>query len=149
MKILLALFLCVVSLLGCMSNPNSEIIEFKNEVFEGFELDSTCNNDESLILIRDRTFDFGAIKKKGVSKLSIFFPYANIGNSKLVILKTDVSCGCLTVNHSKKPLKRGETGLIEVLVNVNSQRGVFNKTVFVKSNARNDVEVIRIKGVIE
>lgn len=149
MRTLLMSFLCAVILFSCTKKTLSDVVELNNENFESFELDLMCAKDESLIMFKDKIVDFGNIKKKNVSKLSILFPYANIGNSKLVIQKTDVSCGCLTVNHSKKPLNRGETGLIEVLVNLKSQRGIFNKTVFVKSNARNDVEVIRIKGVIE
>lgn len=149
MKTLLMLCLCVVTFISCSISANSEVKELNGEEFESFKLDSTCAMDESLILFKDRMFDFGKINRRDVAKLSISFPYANVGNSRLVIFKTDVSCGCLTVNHSKKPLSRGEVGLIDVLVDIKGQQGTFNKTVFVKSNARNDVEIIRIKGVVE
>ena len=149
MKPLLILFLYVLILFSCTRKAPLDVGELNNEEFESFELDLMCAKDESLILFKDKMVDFSNIKKKDGTKLVIFFPYANIGNSRLVILKTDVFCGCLSVNYHQRPLVRGETGLIKVLVNINGQQGVFNKTVFVKSNACNDVEIIRIKGFIE
>ncbi len=143
------LLLCVIAFEGCTQNTSFKTLEFNKENFEHFKLDSTCKDDESSILFKDKKIDFGVIKRKDVSKLLIYFPYVNIGNSKLVILKADVSCGCLSTTYPKRPLGRGEVGAIEVLVNLKNQQGVFNKTVFIKSNAINDVEVIRIRGVIK
>lgn len=139
----------MIVLLSCAKTDSSDTIELNEKSFKYFELDTTCENNESLILLKDRKVDFGTIKEKETSKLLIYFPYANIGNSKLVILKTDVSCRCLSATYSKKPLERGEIGLIEVLVDIKNQKGFFNKALFIKSNAINDVEIIRIKGVVE
>jgi hypothetical protein len=47
------------------------------------------------------------------------------------------------------PLSRGEVGSIEVLVNIRNKKGVFNKAIFIKSNATNDIEIIRVKGFIK
>ncbi|WP_353889732.1 DUF1573 domain-containing protein [uncultured Bacteroides sp.] len=64
-------------------------------------------------------------------------------------MKTDVSCNCLTAVNKSPPLSRGEVGSIEVLVNIRNKKGVFNKAIFIKSNATNDIEIIRVKGFIK
>lgn len=112
----------MIVLLSCAKTDSSDTIELNEKSFKYFELDTTCENNESLILLKDRKVDFGTIKEKETSKLLIYFPYANIGNSKLVILKTDVSCRCLSATYSKKPLERGEIGLMEVLVDIKNQK---------------------------
>ena len=67
----------------------------------------------------------------------------------MVIFKADVSCNCLTATYPTTPLARGKIGVMKVSIDIREQRGAFNKNVFIKSNATNDVEIIRIKGVVE
>ena len=116
---------------------------------KNFQLDSLGKNNESLLLFKDKVIDFGTIMEKQTSEILIYFPYANIGQSRLVIIKTDVSCNCLTAVNKSPPLSRGEVGSIEVLVNIRNKKGVFNKAIFIKSNATNDIEIIRVKGFIK
>lgn len=146
MKILQILFL--IALIGCTKKADNTLVLNADAVLS-FELDSICENNRSFILFKDKKIDFGKIKKKDFSNILIHFPYANIGYSELVIIKADVSCDCLTATYPISPLARGEIGVIKVSIDIKNQHGAFYKNVFIKSNATNDVELIRIKGFVE
>lgn len=146
MRILQILFL--LTLIGCIKKTDDTLV-LNTEPFVSFELDSMCENDRSFILFKDKKIDFGKVKKKDVSNILIHFPYANVGYTELVIFKADVSCNCLTATYPTTPLARGKIGVMKVSIDIREQRGAFNKNVFIKSNATNDVEIIRIKGVVE
>lgn len=81
--------------------------------------------------------------------IPIEFEIENIGKDPLVILKADVSCGCLSVNYPKAPIRPGENAKLIVNVDTKAQEGRFNKIIFIKSNADNDVELIRILGEVK
>ena len=72
----------------------------------------------------------------------------NVGNLPLVILKSDVSCGCMSVDYPKLPFFSGEKAKLIVTIDTKNQIGVFNKPIFIKSNAVNDIVLIRILGEI-
>ena len=93
--------------------------------------------------------DFGTIRIKKTPKITIEFEIDNLGKSPLVILKADVSCACMSVDYPKMPVSPGDRAKLTVTINTKNQRGVFNKPVFIKSNADNDVVLIRILGKIE
>lgn len=80
--------------------------------------------------------------------MDIDFEIKNSGKLPLVIAKTDVSCGCLSVDCPKDPILPGKKTRLTVHIDTRAQEGRFNKTVFIKSNADNDVELIRIIGEI-
>lgn len=93
--------------------------------------------------------NFGKIYRDNTLHIPIEFGIENIGKYPLVINKADVSCGCLSVDYPKAPIRPGEKAKLIVNVNTKSQEGMFNKTVFLKSNADNDVELIRIVGEVK
>lgn len=95
-----------------------------------------------------KRYDFGNISRKKQPLVPIEFKIENIGKEPLIILKVDVSCGCLSVDYPKNPIKPGEKTIITVNVNTKTQEGMFNKSIFIKSNAENDVELIRIVGEV-
>lgn len=146
MKILQILFFII--LIGCTKKTDNTLV-LNADAVASFELDSICENNRSFILFKDKKIDFGKVKKKDFSDILIHFPYANIGYTELVIIKTDVSCNCLTATYPTNPLARGKIGVIKVSIDIRNQHGAFNKNVFIKSNATNDVEIIRIKGFVE
>ncbi len=105
-------------------------------------------NGAYLHLDRKR-YDFGKISRKKMPDIPIEFEIENIGKDPLVILKADVSCGCLSVNYPKAPIRPGENAKLIVNVDTKAQEGRFNKIIFIKSNADNDVELIRILGEVK
>lgn len=55
----------------------------------------------------------------------------------------------MKTTYTKYPIQKGEKGSIKVEINTSKQDGYFNKPIIVKSNARNHLEIIRVKGVIQ
>ena len=94
-------------------------------------------------------YDFGKVHSKKTQKIEIEFEVENLGKAPLLIFKADVSCGCMSVDYPKMPIHPGKRARITITVNTNNQTGVFNKSIFIKSNADNDVVLIRILGEIE
>lgn len=94
-------------------------------------------------------FNFGKIDKNRLSIIEINLEFSNIGETPLVIMKTDVSCGCMTVDYTKHPIQKGDKGFLNVKINTTNQSGFFNKSIIIKSNAQNNIEIVRIKGYIQ
>ena len=92
--------------------------------------------------------DFGTVRPKGAS-IDIVFEFQNTGDVPLLIQKVDVSCGCLSVEFPKEPTASGRKGSIKVTIDTKDFTGAFNKTLFVKSNATEDVILLRILGQIK
>jgi|AGTN01.1.fsa_nt_gi Protein of unknown function (DUF1573). len=91
---------------------------------------------------------FGKIHKTESDTVVVDFIFTNIGENPLIIRKVDVSCGCLSANYSKYPIKKDSIGFIRVTVNPTLLNGSFNKSVFVTSNSINEVNLLKIKGTV-
>jgi len=94
-------------------------------------------------------YDFGKIRSKKTPEIIVEFEMENQGISPLVILKVDVSCSCMKVNSPKAPILHREKAVLKVTIDTKNQKGMFNKAIFIKSNAENDIVLIRILGEIQ
>lgn len=103
----------------------------------------------AVLLFEAKKYDFGSLKIKSTPTITVDFEFTNIGNEPLVILSADVSCSCLSADYIKKPIPPGEKGKVTIRVDTKDQPGEFNKSVFIKSNAVNDLELLRIKGFLK
>lgn len=92
--------------------------------------------------------NFGEVKKEEVLKIVYNIEFANYGEAPLTILKADVSCGCVKVEYPHNPISKAAKATIKVVVDLKNQKGYMNKVVYLKTNAQNDVELIRIKGTV-
>lgn len=111
--------------------------------------DSFKRNSEKAFLSIQKVFDFGEVDKNEILFKEISIGVENTGNAPLVLEKVDVSCGCMKPSYTKYPIKKGEKGCINVIVNTKNQSGIFNKSIIIQSNAKNHLEIIRIKGVVK
>lgn len=90
--------------------------------------------------------DFGTIEFGGNGVYN--FKFTNTGKSPLIISGARGSCGCTVPKWSKEPIKKGESG--EINVSYDTKRvGPFTKTVTVNSNAKTATKVITIKGTVQ
>jgi hypothetical protein len=99
--------------------------------------------------IRD---DFGVFKKEPILPINIIdvdWEFQNIGDIPLVIFKVDVSCSCLSVDYPKEPIMPKGKGIIKVRIDTQELSGDFNKTLFVRSNATEDIILLRIVGQVK
>lgn len=84
--------------------------------------------------------DFGMIVQG--EKVSHTFKFTNTGGSNLVISQASSTCGCTVPNFSKRPIKPGAKGTIEVVFNSAGRSGSNTKSVRILSNAQpNSVEL--------
>ena len=100
-----------------------------------------------LKFVRTR-IDFGTVRKKD-SPTRVNFEFQNAGDVPLVIHKVDVSCGCMEVDFPKEPTMPGQKGTVTIVIDTKDRPGAFNKTLFVKSNANEDVILLRVLGQIK
>lgn len=130
--------IAVLLLTSCSSTPTRTAIA------------EEINSEEPyLVLINGKKQSFGKVSNEKQQYVDVEFEFENKGTKPLIILKADVSCGCLTVDYTKKPLKKGEKGHVKVKIDTKSQDGDFNKTVYIQSNATNKTELLRIVGKIK
>ena len=143
------IFLTVASP-GCKNNSPIHNTDSQGSTSVVISHNSTSVNEGGAFLsLETACQDFGVLKIKKNPFITVNFNFVNTGNVPLLILKTDVSCSCLSTDYPKTVIEPGEDGVITVTVDTKNQRGVFNKLVFLKSNASNDIELIRIKGELK
>ena len=105
------------------SNPNAPEIVFESEIH-----------------------DYGTIKQGADG--SCEFKFKNTGKEPLIISNAKGSCGCTVPTWPKEPTMKGQTGVIKVHYDT-KRVGAFTKTVTLNSNAKSDIKVLTIKGVVE
>lgn len=142
--------LVILSLFTSCSSVRNDV---DSEVIEGNKTATTPeipmdSIEGAYLLIDKKKYDFGKIDREKTPHIPIEFELKNIGKSPLIIVKSDVSCGCLSVDYPKEPILPGKNSKLILNVNTTNQEGTFNKTVFIKSNADNDVVLIRVLGDI-
>lgn len=59
-----------------------------------------------------------------------------------------MSCGCISTEYTKEPIAPNQKTKFRVFIDLRNQDGAFNKAVFIKSNAKNDVDLLRVVGQI-
>lgn len=84
----------------------------------------------------EETHDFGVLKRGPVAMYS--FEFTNTGTEPLIIMDVKPSCGCTNVDWPKAPVPPGGKGKIQLGLKTEEQHGVFNKEVYIQSNAVNN-----------
>lgn len=137
-------------LLSCKNDNEKNNLHSNRITKTTLEKRISTDSIEGAYLSLDKTkFNFGKIKRKKTPSLVINFEIENIGKEPLIILKADVSCGCISVEYPKQPILPNKKMKLTVTIDTRSQKGEFNKTIFLKSNADNDVVLIRIVGEVK
>ena len=80
------------------------------------------------------THDFGVIKRGPLAYHK--FEFTNVGNQPIIVMDVKPSCGCTGVEWVKEPVLPGQKGWIELNLKTIEQHGVFNKEVYILSNAK-------------
>ncbi len=79
------------------------------------------------------TYDFGKVKKGPVAEHT--FEFVNTGKQPLIVQDVTPSCSCTKVEWDKQPILPGAKGHITLGVKTSELTGVFNKSVYIRSNA--------------
>ena len=90
--------------------------------------------------------DYGTLEYGGDG--TSYFKFTNTGKEPLILQQPQSSCGCTVPTWPREPILPGESN--EIKVTYNTKRvGTINKTVTIRSNAKNPTVVLRIKGKVE
>lgn len=108
-----------------------------------------ANSSKGYLTIKNARHSFGKIKNNKVKEIKCYFVLANTGKNNIVIEKIDVSCGCIATEIPSYTIMPGKSQKLAVKINTKNKNGIFNKSIFIKSNAENSLEIIRVKGEIE
>jgi len=114
-----------------------------------FSANSFFAQEKSAIINFDyKKHDFGLIELQKDSVVRTTFFFENQGSASLIIHKVTTSCGCTVPEWTKQPVEPGNKGFIKVTFNPEGFSGKFSKSIYVKSNAKEDVVILRIEGEV-
>lgn len=77
--------------------------------------------------------DFGKVAEGEM--VTYTFKVENKGKADLILLDVTTSCGCTVADFDKKPIKKGESGFIQLKFDTRGRSGKVTKTATVVSNA--------------
>lgn len=108
---------------------------------------SHAENEKTAILTFDqKSIQLGSISSQRIQTLH--YSYTNTGTAPLVLTKVDVTCGCIKPKWSAKPVMPGKKGTIDVIFDPKNKMGTTRLSIYVKSNASNKLEIIRIDAIV-
>ena len=145
-KLLLISFVALLTLAACKGNDKGadvDIIQNPNSA-EGYDESQKMPK----ITFETDMHDFGQLMAG--ENISYSFKFTNTGNADLIISGCDASCGCTVADFTKKPVKPGESGVINVTYDGTDKfPGHFTKTISVRSNAVSQLVRLTIEGTME
>ena len=89
--------------------------------------------------------DFGEIPQG--KPVTVDFSFTNEGDAPLVIKEVVSTCGCTVPDFPKEAIAPGKSSKITVTFNA-AHKGVFLKTITVKSNDKDAAKELKIKGTV-
>ncbi|MBI1183045.1 DUF1573 domain-containing protein [bacterium] len=93
----------------------------------------------------EKRHNFGKVHYQ--QKVLYNFQFTNTGETDLLIVDAQASCGCTTPEFSKEPIKPGERGSITVGFK-SSAEGPFSKQITVTANTSPDKHALYISGEV-
>jgi hypothetical protein len=90
--------------------------------------------------------DFGKLIQG--EKVTYAFKFKNTGNTDLIISDVSSSCGCTVPSYTDKPVKPGETGVLQVTFDSDGRKGFQHKTVTVVTNTIPNTTLLKIKAMV-
>ena len=106
---------------------------------------SFAQNSKSGIVFSTVNYDFGQFKEEEGSKTCVF-EFVNKGNSPLIILDVQTSCGCTIPEWPRKPIPPNGGGTIKVSYDSAGRPGPFDKPVTIITNGNPHQVELRVRG---
>lgn len=102
---------------------------------------------EPMMSFEKTKHNFGAVKQDG-GNVDYKFIFTNTGAKPIIIEDVTSSCGCTTPEWSKAPVMPGAKGFITASFNPKGRPGHFDKSITVKSNAKNSPITLFVTGEV-
>ncbi len=125
-------------------NKNNSINNLKHQ--EITHQSNTQNDSLSFLEIKPKKIILGDINKKTQKNIKRIVELSNKGKVPIIIHKVDISCGCIKTKLTKNIILQNETIKMEINVHSKNNKGYFNKAIFIKSTASNNLDLIRIQA---
>jgi hypothetical protein len=107
-----------------------------------------AQKEKAIIQFDTKKHNFGTIVHEKDSVVEATFLFENKGNEPLVVFKVTASCNCTVSEWTKKPVETGKKGFVKVTFHSRGMTGKFSKSIYVKSNAEEDVVILKIEGEV-
>ncbi len=101
---------------------------------------------QAIIKFSDTKKNFGFVKQDKVVEMA--FEFVNQGDQPLIISDYKVECACTSVDFPKSPILPKQKGTIMVKFDTKTVYDRQDRVVEIISNAKNNPERIRFKGVV-
>lgn len=101
---------------------------------------------QGILTFVEETHDFGTIEEGAIATYE--FEFTNTGDQPLEISNVQASCGCTTPFFTREAVMPGKKGKIKASFDSNGRPGPFMKSITVRSNAKKDMVILYIKGVV-
>ncbi|MDR2130086.1 MAG: DUF1573 domain-containing protein [Odoribacteraceae bacterium] len=96
--------------------------------------------------LSEKLFDFGNIARGEI--VGHTFHVKNAGEKDLIIQEILSSCGCTTASYTRRPIRPGESGTVEVKFDSADKTGKQYKIIHVYSNVRGGLFELVVKANI-
>lgn len=93
----------------------------------------------------ERQHDFGVFKEEN-GKVRCSIRMVNTGNEPLLIVKTQVGCGCTGTKYPESPIQPGDTAAIEISYDPSGRPGQFSKRIIIFTNTVPQRTTLEIMG---
>lgn len=90
--------------------------------------------------------NFGYLQKGEVDSMD--YKFTNDGTAPLIITEAKVECSCTKVVFPKDPVPPGGSGVVTVIYDSKSARGLQDRTVVIVSNSKKGDEKLHFKGEV-
>ncbi|WP_051296208.1 DUF1573 domain-containing protein [Eisenibacter elegans] len=101
---------------------------------------------QGIMVFEREIHDFGVVAAGTI--VTYEFGFVNKGNAPIQLLAVEPSCGCTSTDWTREPVPVGKTGFVRLSFNTNGYEGAFAKSVLLKSNAREPIKILFIKGLL-
>ncbi len=144
--------ICVVSIFVACNNNSNDNTTNNSIVSADLVTNPTTASGEKVknklpvMEFQTNKHDFGLIMQG--EKVSHTFKFKNTGGSDLIISSASSTCGCTVPNYSKKPIKPGEEGKVEVVFDSTGKKGSNHKAVKLLTNAQPNTIELKISAEV-
>ena len=164
MKHLVYFFSLTILFISCKENASSKIdanakavsldymednrpLDLEENLPERENLPEIKNGKYPIMVFEKETHDFGEMKE-GETK-SYDFWFTNTGESDLILLTVNASCGCTTPYYDKAPIKPGKRGKITTEFDSSGKPGKQSKNINISNNTKEGSQMITIQANVK
>ena len=118
----------------------------KDNVAKAKVRDLESKKGAALISFDKKEYDFGTVNEGDVVKTT--FKVTNAGQTDLIIINAQPSCGCTVPTWPRTPIKPGDTADINVKFNTSGKPNRQSKTITLTTNTESGREILTLKGSV-